>query len=92
MGPCELAELEYRKMKKYIDPDTGRHIVETEELSFLRERNHRYGWLQRHIRHHRLRIALKKADIVIVPDPVTSDDIHRFYFIPREKIIINRKA
>lgn len=74
-------------MKKYTDNE-GRTIVETEELSFLTDHAHRYGWLQRHFRHHRLRLALKKADKVIAPDAETAENIHRFYFIPRENIEI----
>ena len=50
-------------MKKYIDAE-GRTVVETEELSFLTDHAHRYGWLRRHFLHHRLRLALKKADKV----------------------------
>lgn len=74
-------------MKKYTDNEE-RTIVETEELSFLTDHGHRYGWLQRHFRHHRLRLALKKADKVIAPDAETAENIHRFYFIPRENIEI----
>jgi hypothetical protein len=76
-------------MKKYIDAE-GRTVVETEELSFLTDHAHRYGWLRRHFLHHRLRLALKKADKVIAPDAETAENIHRFYFIARERIIIRR--
>ena len=74
-------------MKKYID-NQGKRVVETEDLSFLTDHGHRYGWLQRHFRHHRLRLALKKADLVIVPDAETAENIHRFYFIPRQMITV----
>ena len=52
-------------MKKYRDHRTGMKVVEVSDLSFLRDRNHRYGWFRRHYKHHRLRRALKKAGKVI---------------------------
>ena len=74
-------------MKKYRDKE-GRRVVEVSDLSYLTEREHRYNWFQRHYHHHRLRLALKKADKVIAPDAETAENVHRFYFIPREKIEI----
>ena len=74
-------------MKKHTDEE-GRKVIEVEDLSYLTDRNHPYNWLQRHYHHHRLRIAIKKANIVIVPDQKTATDVRRFYFIPKDKIII----
>ena len=74
-------------MKKYKDNE-GRIVVETEELGFLTDHGHIYGWLRRHFLHHRLRLALKKVDRVIVPDAETALNVHRFYFIPREIISV----
>lgn len=74
-------------MKKYTDKE-GRKVIEVEDLSYLTDRDHHYNWFQRHYHHHRLRLALKKADIVIVPDQNTATDVRRFYFIPKDKIII----
>ena len=75
-------------MKKYIDMSTGQNVVEVDSLSYLSDRDHHYNWFQRHYHHHRLRIALKKADIVIVNDSQTAFDVVRYYFIPKEKIVI----
>ena len=83
----EISKPDTGTMKKYTDSE-GKTVVETEELSFLTDHAHRYGWLRRHFLHHRLRLALKKADKVIVPDAETAENIHRFYFIPREKIAV----
>lgn len=74
-------------MKKYTDKE-GRKVVEVSDLSYLTDRDHPYNWFQRHYHHHRLRIALKKADLVIVPDDKTAFDVSRFYFIPKDRIII----
>ena len=74
-------------MRIYIDKK-GRRVIEVNDLSYLKERDHRYNWFQRHWRHHRIRISIKKADIVVVPDPETAFDVGRFYFIPKEKIVI----
>ena len=73
-------------MKKYRE-NNGKQVVEIDDLSFLKEHDHRYNWFQRHWRHHRIRLAVRKADIVIVPDQETAIDAARYYFIPKEKII-----
>lgn len=72
-------------MKKYKDRQ-GKKVVEVRDLSYLSRRDHPYNWLQRHFHHHRLRRALKKAARVIAANPVVAQDIHRFYFIPKERI------
>lgn len=75
-------------MKKYTDPVTGKYTVEVDDLSYLREHDHRYGWLQRHFHHHRQRLSLKKAGMVVVPDAETATAVHHYYFIPKDKIVI----
>ena len=75
-------------MKKYRDKRTGVRIVEVSDLSFLRERSHRYGWLRRHYKHFRVRRALKKAGRVIAADPVVAADIARYYCVPKNRIDI----
>ena len=72
-------------MKKYRDIE-GRRVGEVSDLSYLTDRNHRYNWLQRHYHHHRLRRALKKASQIIAADKAVAYDIHRFYFIPINRI------
>lgn len=74
-------------MKKYRDTE-GKKVVEVSDLSYLTDRNHRYNWFQRHFYHHRLRRALKKAARVVAADKTVAYDIHRFYFIPQEKITL----
>ena len=72
-------------MKNYTDNE-GRRVVEVGDLSYLKEREHHYNWFQRHYHHHRLRRALKKADLVIVSTPETAIDVVRYYFVPKDKI------
>lgn len=72
-------------MKKYTDNE-GRRVVEVGDLSYLKEREHHYNWFQRHYHHHSLRLALKKADLVIVSTPETAIDVVRYYFVPKDKI------
>ena len=74
-------------MRKYTDKQ-GRKVIEVGDISYLKEREHRYNWFQRHWHHHRLRIAIKSADIIIVPDPETAVDVVRYYFVPKDKIVI----
>lgn len=74
-------------MKKYRDKE-GKRVVEVSDLSYLTDRDHRYNWFQRHYHHHRLRRSLKKAAKIVAANKTVARDIHRFYFIPDERITI----
>lgn len=76
-------------MKKYKDSKTGKIILEVNDLSFLKEKDHPYGWFKRHFLHFRLKIALLKADVIYVCDATTGIDLVRYYFVPKEKIVVN---
>lgn len=76
-------------MKRYKDPNTGRKVVEVYDLSFLREREHPYGWLKRHFLHFRLKLSLRSADVIYVADTSVGIDLVRYYFLPKEKITVN---
>lgn len=75
-------------MRRYIDDSSGLCIVEVDDLSYLSDRDHPYNWFQRHFHHHRLRLALKKADNIIVPDENVATDLVRYYFVSKDRIII----
>ena len=75
-------------MRKYSDYRISKNVVEVDDLSFLSDRNHEYGWIRRHYRHHKLRRALKRADMIIAGTPKVATDIARYYFIPKERISI----
>ena len=79
--------MKFRK-KKHNDYRISKRVVEVEDLSFLSDRDHHYGWFKRHYRHHRLRRALKKAEHIVASDPKTATDIVRYYFVPKEKITL----
>ena len=66
--------------------ESGNRVVEVRDLSFLIDHNHSYNWLQRHFHHHRLRIKVKKAKTIIAASDKVATDIHRFYFIPYNRI------
>lgn len=74
-------------MKKYTDKE-GRNIIEVDDLTFIGDRDYPYNWFQRHFHHHRLRLALKKADLVVAADTRVAVDLVRYYFIPKERIVI----
>ena len=74
-------------MKKYKDK-AGVKVVEVSDLSFLRERDHKYGWFRRHYKHLRIRRALRKAGKVVAADPVVAADIYKYYRIPQDHINI----
>lgn len=63
--------------------------MEVNDLSFLKEKDHPYGWLKRHFLHFRLKLALQKVDVIYVSDTTTGIDLVRYYFIPKDKIIVN---
>jgi hypothetical protein len=85
---AKFAENQKDGMKKHSDYRISKRIIEVEDLSFLSDRNHRYGWIRRHYRHHRLRRALKKAEKIIASDSDVATDIVRYYFVPKDRIII----
>ena len=77
-------------MKEYRDHE-GRRVLQIESLAFLYQREG-YGWIQRHwlnIRHKR---AIRRADIIMVPDPQTAYELEKYYFVPRETIVVEGKA
>ena len=74
-------------MKKYTDKD-GRNIIEVDDLTFIGDRDYPYNWFQRHFHHHRLRLSLKKADLVVAADTRVAVDLVRYYFVPKERIVI----
>ena len=82
------ADTRVTAMKKYKDKKTGLKVVEVKDLSFLRERDHKYGWFRRHYKHMRIRRALKKAGKVVAADPVVAADIYKYYRIPKDHISI----
>ena len=77
-----------RIMKKSSDYNTRKGVVMVHDLSFLSDRNHSYGWFRRHYRHHRLRLALRRAKNIIAGNEKVAKDITRYYFIPKERINI----
>lgn len=45
-----------------------------------------YSWLKRHLMNLSFHILRRHADIYIAADTATKEDIHRYYFIPRDRI------
>lgn len=74
-------------MKKYTDKE-GRNIIEVDDLTFIGDRDYPYNWFQRHFHHHRLRLSLKNADLVVAADTRVAVDLVRYYFVPKERIVI----
>jgi len=77
-------------MKKYRDSQTGKRILEVYDLSFLSERDSGYGWVKLHFNHFRLKFFLKRADRIYVPDCTLAIDLVRYYFVPKEKIVVDK--
>lgn len=73
-------------MRRYVEKATGKTVVEVSDLSFLTDSSHPYGWFRRHFLHHWLKWALRHTDRIIAADDQTAFNIHRFYFIPLERI------
>lgn len=70
--------------------NASRSVVTVHDLSFLSDRNHRYGWIRRHYKHFRLRRALRKAKEIIAADPKVATEITRYYFIPKDRINVRQ--
>ena len=77
-------------MKRVKDYKSSKRVVEVNDLSFLREWNHRYGWVRRHYKHFRLRRALKRAKGIIAADPEVAAEIRRYYFVSKDKITVRQ--
>ena len=78
-------------MNKYTDKD-GRRVVEVEDLTFISDWNYPYNWFQRHFYHHRIRLALKRVDIVVAASEQVAIDLVRYYFVPKDKIVVRLKS
>lgn len=79
-------------MKTYKDTVTGERILEVSDLSFLKEREHPYGWFKRHYLHFGLHLALRWADKVYASDSGIATDLVRYYFVPGDKISIKKQT
>ena len=79
-----------REIKFYRDHRKGKNVVEIYTLSFISDRSHCLGWFGLHYRHFRIKMLLKWADVVYVPETEVAIDLVRYYFYPREKIIVHR--
>ena len=76
-------------MRFYREYATGRLVVEVDDLSFLKDRNHKWGWFRRHFNHFRLKFARMRADRVYVPSCEVAVDLVRYYFFPKDKIAVD---
>ena len=77
-------------IKIYQNPRNGEKVLEIYTLDFISDRNHGYGWLGLHFRHFRIKLLLKWADKVYVPDYDVAIDLVKYYFYPRENIVVDR--
>ncbi|MDE5732912.1 MAG: hypothetical protein K2H95_07790 [Bacteroidales bacterium] len=78
-------------MAIYKDNNKGLKTVYVDDLTFLGDRTIDCTWMQRHFRHHRLRLMLRNADKVVAGSKKTADDLSRYYFVPRNKIVVDNK-
>ena len=78
----------FDSLRRYTDGQTGKRTLEVDDLDFLKNPKHRYGWIKRHFLNIWLKWALGNSDIIIAGDPTTAFDIHRFYYIPSERITV----
>ena len=78
----------FDSLKRYTDAQTGKTTLEVDELDFLKNPKHRYGWIKRHLLNIWLIWALRHSDTIIAGDATTAFDIHRFYYIPSDRITV----
>ena len=79
---------DFGTIRRYIDTKTGKIILEIDELNFLKNPSHNYGWIKRHFLSYWLNWALNHSDTILAGNPTTAFDIHRFYYIPTDRITI----
>ena len=78
-----------REFKIYKDKDFSR-ILEIRTLAFISDRDHKFGWFGLHFRHFCIKILLKWADKAYVPDCNVAVDLVKYYFYPKDKIVVDR--
>lgn len=79
-----------KEIKIYRNPKDGMKVLEIYALDFISDRDHKLGWFGLHFRHFRIKILLKWADKVYVPDYQVAIDLVKYYFYPRANIVVDR--
>jgi hypothetical protein len=79
-----------KEIKIYRNQKDGMKIMEIYALDFISDRDHKLGWFGLHFRHFRIKILLKWADKVYVPDYQVAVDLVKYYFYSRENIVVDR--
>ena len=79
-----------KEIKIYRNQTDGMKIMEIYALDFISDRDHKLGWFGLHFRHFRIKILLKWADKVYVPDYQVAVDLVKSYFYSRENIVVAR--
>ena len=78
------------EIRTYRKPNGGEKVLEIHGLDFISDRGHKYGWFGLHFRHFRIKALLKWADKVYVPSCDVAIDLVKYYFYPRENIIVDK--
>ena len=79
-----------REFKIYKERKTGLRSMDIYDLSFISDRNHKLGWFGLHLRHFTIKVFLKCADRVRVPDYKVAIDLIKYYFYPKDRITVDR--
>ena len=78
----------FETLRRYVDPSDGKVVLEIDDLEFLKNPDHHYGWVKRHFLSHWLKWALNHSEVIVAGDQTTAFDIHRFYYIPTSRITV----
>ena len=65
-------------------------MVQIHSLKFISDRENGYSWLGLHYRHFRIKLLLKMAKKVYVPDFSVAIDLVKYYFYPKDNIIVDK--
>ena len=79
-----------KEIKISRDRRTGKRMVQIYSLDFLGDRNNGYSWLGLHYRHFRIKLLLRWAKKVYVPDFSVAIDLIKYYFYPMDNIVVDR--
>ena len=71
-----------------FNKENNLRVVYIDDLSFISNRNHEFGWLGLHLRHFRIKYALSRADKVVVPSAKVAMDVAMYYFFPKDRIVV----
>ena len=79
-----------REIRISKNPRTGKRVVQIHSLAFISDCDNGYSWLGLHYRHFRIKLLLRWARKIYVPDCSVAIDLIKYYFYPKDNIVVDK--